>query len=162
MECLVGSAAPFSLETAGSSPGRETQIVEEEQLAWRKLKAGQRAQLAAGRRAASALATQGVHPHFVQQAHAAADTLEAIGRPTSLKPVLFEWCCEPDSRLSRQWEKEGGAAVRLGLPQFDLSSAEVVRSATARLRVLLDRGRPMRVHAAFPCTAWCAWHRMGL
>eukprot|EP00959_Pyramimonas_sp_CCMP1952_P160619 3358993-Pyramimonas_sp.AAC.1 len=46
--------------------------------------------------------------------------------PSSTKALLFEWCCNPSSKLSKKWTSTGGAAVRCGLPEHDLSRPAVV------------------------------------
>ena len=73
---------------------------------------------------------------------------------------IVEWCCNPDSALSIAWRRKGGAAVRLGLPGYDLSKPSVVSKMEGCIRQVLRRGKSVRIHAAFPCTPWTSLQRL--
>eukprot|EP00974_Lingulodinium_polyedra_P104700 10137257-Lingulodinium_polyedra.AAC.1 len=66
--------------------------------------------------------------------------------------MLFEYCCEPVSRLSNQVIKRGGQALRIGLPVYDVSRAKDVDAVIARGRRALKDGLELWIWASRPCS----------
>jgi hypothetical protein len=77
--------------------------------------------------------------------------------PLTAQQVLFEWCCEPDSLLSQEFEHQGGMAIRLGLPQFDMSQLSTVRSVIALIQHYVRSGACVFIWFSLPCQPWSSW-----
>eukprot|EP00972_Heterocapsa_arctica_P110865 16325577-Heterocapsa_arctica.AAC.1 len=54
--------------------------------------------------------------------------------------ALIEWCCEPDSLLSGWFLQRGLPAVRLGLPEHDLSKIAEGRRVVDKIVEKLNEG----------------------
>eukprot|EP00972_Heterocapsa_arctica_P072234 10668657-Heterocapsa_arctica.AAC.1 len=74
--------------------------------------------------------------------------------------MLFEWCCEPDSRLSAWFEQHGHGAIRLGLPEHDLRQASVVDAVVDTIIDSCGCGFAVILWIALTCTSWCTWQRI--
>ena len=121
------------------------------------VKKGQLMQLSAGARTARTMQRHGLRPHAIEK-HVSWNRHR--GRSGQLKkPLLIEWCCSDTSLLSDVWQRLGGESLRLGVPKFDLSDRSVVKGAAAHAEQSLILGRAVRLHASFPCSAWCPIHR---
>ena len=76
--------------------------------------------------------------------------------------MLFDWCCEAESRLTDWFRQHGHAAMRLGLPDFDLSDENVVNVVIDMLVEAYRSGFAVVIWAALPCTPWCTWQRINV
>ena len=74
--------------------------------------------------------------------------------------ILLEWCCYPDSLLSAVWMSQGRTAYRLGLPAFDLTTAEGVRIVNYIIDAHMNVGHSAFVWISLPCTPWTSWQRI--
>lgn len=81
--------------------------------------------------------------------------------PEKEKPVLVEWCCDDDSKMSAIWMEGGAAAMRLGLPDYNLASKVGVGKALSRMREALRRGKKIVVWISLPCAPWSPWQFIG-
>eukprot|EP00959_Pyramimonas_sp_CCMP1952_P261353 5464243-Pyramimonas_sp.AAC.1 len=89
----------------------------------------------------------GIIPNVVNQALKAdsAKTATRTSPTSSPNPtVLFEWCCNPDSKLSNKWVATGGIAVRCGLPSHDLSPPAAVNNLEKEIRARLKKHHSVR------------------
>ena len=68
---------------------------------------------------------------------------------------LFEWCCDPNSRLSNWFHWNGHAALRLALPKFDMSVKRVVDDVVDKIELAWKQGFRIALWISLPCTAWC-------
>ena len=71
--------------------------------------------------------------------------------------MLYEWCCEPDSKLSQWFIDHGHGARRLCLPKYDMSKVEVVEAITRQMLLDERRGYTIVMWASLPCTRWSTW-----
>jgi hypothetical protein len=131
-ECVFGSSASLGIE---NDTKKEVNIAEEEQRRVRTLKKGTKPLLTASRRTAIVTNGSGIIPNVVNQALKAdlaksATRTNPISSPNST--VLFEWCCNPDSKLSKKGIAKGETAVRCGLPSQNLSRPAVVNNLERR------------------------------
>jgi hypothetical protein len=76
------------------------------------------------------------------------------------RPVLVEYCCEPDSKLSNIWMQGRGGALRLGLPDFDLRRDSVIRQVIFMIRSYVRGGQQVLVWCSLPCQPWTAWQNL--
>lgn len=76
--------------------------------------------------------------------------------------LLLEWCCEKTSRLSSWFTQNGHAAIRLGLPEWDLRDPDRVSLVVARAVAASRMGFRIMVWASLPCTPWTAWQRVNV
>ena len=75
---------------------------------------------------------------------------------------LFEYACSEDSLLGQWFENHGHVVRRLGLPNTDLSSLDVVTAVSIEARQILQAGGPVFLWVSLPCSAWSNWQRINL
>eukprot|EP00959_Pyramimonas_sp_CCMP1952_P048235 1006704-Pyramimonas_sp.AAC.1 len=109
----------------------------------RQLQKGTKLQLTAGKRSAIVTNKSGVEPHTVSQALEAdlAKSTTSSSGISSNNTILYEWCYNPDSKLSAKWTESGGAAVRCGLPGYDLSRKPIAEKLEGKIRKKLRKGQ---------------------
>ena len=84
----------------------------------------------------------------------------AVSRPTLKNTFLIEYCCYPDSAMSAAWMAAGGRAIRVCLPDCDVSRLWEVTRIGNLAKAAMDCGLNVRLHAALPCTPWSALTRI--
>ena len=84
----------------------------------------------------------------------------AVSRPTVKNIPLIEYCCHPDSSMPAAWMASGGQALRVCLPDYDVSRPRKITRIGDLAKAAVDRGLNMRLHAALPCTPWSALTRI--
>eukprot|EP00972_Heterocapsa_arctica_P058916 8681514-Heterocapsa_arctica.AAC.1 len=76
--------------------------------------------------------------------------------------MFCEYCCAEDSLLTRWFKTHGQQAVRLALPDNNMSKWVSARRLLADLRDRAARGQKSLIWAALTCTPWCSWQNFNL
>ena len=145
----------------------ETPALARQHQEWRAIRKGTQPLLDSGIARAELLHDHGVRPHFVGKVlRAEVDRSRqvlatmAVSRPTVKNTLLIEYCCHPDSSMSAAWMVSGGQALRVCLPDYDVSRPRTVARIGDFARAAMGRGLNVRLHAALPCTPWSALTRI--
>ena len=127
--CLVSNACPACYHAWRELPGTSgTPALARQRQEWRAIRKGTQTLLDSGTARAELLHDHGVRPHFVgrvlraevDRSRQALATM-AVSRPTVKNTFLTEYCCHPDSAMSAAWVAAGGQAIRVCLPDYDVS-----------------------------------------
>ena len=151
--CAFGYAVPFLAEDAEAIQHQD----------WKTLKTGQRSQLSAGLRRLQTLGHHNLQPQNIGRAitmdtsRSVMQVLRQAVRPSRKKVVLFEWCCEANSVLSRIFQRAGCKTYRLGLPCWDLRLESSVEKVAELIVWHVQHGDWIFVWASLPCTMWSTW-----
>lgn len=91
-------------------------------------------------------------------------THEVHGLDVSSRHKIYEWCCEPDSRLTASFVGSGHEGVRFGLPEFDCS---VMATAILLLQMIMmdiqvNSELIIWLWIALPCTFWSTWQHVNM
>ena len=163
--CLVSDACPACYHAWQEMP--ETPALARQHQEWRAIRKGTQPLLDSGIARAELLHDHGVRPHFVGKVlRAEVDRSRqvlatmAVSGPTVKNTLLIECCCHPDSSMSAAWMASGGQALRVCLPDYDVSRPRSVARIGDFAKAAMSRGLNVRLHAALPCTPWSALTRI--
>eukprot|EP00972_Heterocapsa_arctica_P038636 5692988-Heterocapsa_arctica.AAC.1 len=78
-------------------------------------------------------------------------------RGAQTKYCLLEWACDPRSRLAEWFVSHGHHAIRLGLPNVDLSESKCLDMILHAAENQVKAGYKIFLWASLPCTAWTTW-----
>ena len=71
--------------------------------------------------------------------------------------MLYEWCCEPGSKLAQWFIDHGHGARRLCFPKCDMSKVEVVEAITRQMLLDERRGYTIVMWVSLSCAPWSTW-----
>ena len=86
--------------------------------------------------------------------------MDAVVEPDKIK--LYEYCCADDSLLAQWFLNHKQEALRLTLPDYDMSPKRNGRLVAEALRERARRHQQSLVWVALTCTPWCAWQNYNL
>ena len=126
-----------------------------------KLKSGTALQLQAGRRHIKTLCEHGMIAQNITDA-VGTQVLKANMKPPGAPPLLLEWCCSPESQLSRVAAETGIEAIRFDATEGrrTAGSPEAHAWALGLARAARLAGRKTCAWVALPCTARSTWQRL--
>ena len=143
--CLVSDACPACYHAWQEMP--ETPALARQHQEWRAIRKGTQPLLDSGIARAELLHDHGVRPHFVGKVlRAEVDRSRqvlatmAVSRPTVKNTLLIEYSCHPDSSMSAAWMASGGQALRVCLPDYDVSRPRTVARIGDFAKGAMNRG----------------------
>ena len=77
-----------------------------------------------------------------------------------IKSVLVEVCCGENSKLSNTFKEKGGEAIRIFLPQHDMSKRVTLKALTQTIEELQSEKFNVKIWVSIPCSPWCSWQRV--
>ena len=86
--------------------------------------------------------------------------VDAVMEPSKIK--LYEYCCADDSLLAQCFLNHKQEALRLMLPDYDVSFKRNGRLVAEALRERARRHQQSLAWVALTCTPWCAWQNYNL
>ena len=78
------------------------------------------------------------------------------------KILVFEVCCNEDSKIAKKVREEQGNAIRVGLPNHNFEKTEVVEAILNIAEKMTTKGFKIIFWFSIPCSPWCSWQRVNL
>ena len=83
-------------------------------------------------------------------------------QPAQLPWRVFEFCCGPESLLSKWFLDHGVRATRFGYPRRDARVRADVHQLAQEIKEALEAGAFVLFWSSIPCSAWCSWQRVNI